>query len=285
MQIRLLIPLVFSALIISCENNSSKETDTTKSKDSITKDTAKISETSVLDTTGMMVKNNIRLIPLKGSVEFQDAILEERLPEQNAKLKSGEVIFEYEVKNYDLKKQTPSGPCHDCSNSKDGQHIHLILNNEPYIAIYEPIYKTTLKEGHYVALSFLSRSYHESIKQFEAFDLRQFSVGNVKAKEIDLSQPMLFYSRPKGEYTGEGAKNVLLDFYLVNTDLSNSGNKVRATINGNEFVIEKWQPFMIQGLPMGENTVKIELIDKDGKLLSSPFNTIERKIMLKEQAM
>lgn len=284
MKTRNLLLIAFTFLIVSCENKNSSETENAKGRDSIKADSAKVNNEPVLDTAGMMVKADLRLIPLKGSSEFQDATLEVNAPKEKEKLKAGPVEFKFEVKNYHLKSQTPNSNCPHCNNSKDGQHIHLILNNEPYIAIYDTTHKVDLKDGQYVALSFLSRSFHESIKQFQAFDLRQFTVGTTKTKPYDLTKPMLFYSRPKGEYVGEFAKNILLDFYLTNTDLASDGNKVKATINGNEFVIEKWQPFIIQGLPMGESTIKLELIDKNGKAVPGPYNTIERKITLKEQA-
>jgi hypothetical protein len=91
----------------------------------------------------------------------------------------------------------------------------------------------------------------------------------------------MFYSRPKGTYTGEDAKKVLLDFYLLNTELSEEGNKVRATINGEEFMIDKWQPFFIEGQEMGEMTIKLELLDAKGELIPSPFNPVERTVTLK----
>ncbi len=76
----------------------------------------------------------------------------------------------------------------------------------------------------------------------------------------------------------------MLDFYLVNTKLNKTGNKVKATINGKEFIIDDWKPFYIEGLPMGESIVKIELLDKDNKPLgqNKTFQAIERKIVLKE---
>lgn len=269
--------------LFSCENGANTER---TSSDSMAKDTSHSMANDMKgDTAGVMTQGSITIMPLIGSPEFADAVLELNAPEENAKLKTGQkVSFSYDVKNYQLKSQTPNHSCNQCNNSKDGQHIHLILNNDPYIAIYQPKLDTALKEGHYVALSFLSRSYHESLKQFQAYDLRQFTVGKGEPKKVDLSKPLLFYSRPKGEYTGEFAKRILLDFYLVNTDLAAAGNKVKATINGSEFIIPKWQPYIIEGLPMGESTIKIELIDKDGKLVDSPYNTIERKITLKEQA-
>ena len=81
---------------------------------------------------------------------------------------------------------------------------------------------------------------------------------------------------------GNDTKKVMLDFYLVNTTLSGDGNKVRATINGSAFTIDQWLPHTIEGLPMGESTIKLELIDKDGNVVPGPFNTVERKITLKE---
>jgi hypothetical protein len=275
------ILLLSMMVLVSCENKTDTEGKVETLVDSIPADKTKVIPE---DTAGVMVKENLKLSPLVGSPEFADATLELNTPEENAKLKSGErVKFSYDIKNYELKSQTPNKSCNECNNSKDGQHIHLILNNDPYIAIYQPQFDTALKDGHYVALSFLSRSYHESIKSFDAFDLRQFTVGKTNAEKVDLTQPLLFYSRPKGEYKGEFAKRILLDFYLVNTDLSPDGKKVRATINGTEFIIPKWQPYIIEGLPMGESTVKIELIDKDGKLVDSPFNKVERKITLKPE--
>lgn len=92
----------------------------------------------------------------------------------------------------------------------------------------------------------------------------------------------MFYSRPKGEYVGpQETGKVMLDFYLVNTDLSPEGNKVRATINGSEFMLDRWLPYIIEGLPMGESTIKLELLGKDGNLLPGPYNSVERTITLK----
>ncbi|MFN3403394.1 MAG: hypothetical protein ACK40G_04810 [Cytophagaceae bacterium] len=228
-----------------------------------------------------MTVGGVSLIPLTSSPDFPNAILELNQPEMNSIVSSGKVNFKYEVKNYELTKQTP-GVCHDiCANSDQGQHIHLILNNAPYIAKYDTDFSHDLDAGHYVALSFLSRSYHESLKHREAYDLRQFTVGKATSKKIDLTQPMMFYSRPKGEYGGNDIANILLDFYIVNADLSPEGYKVRATINGNEFLITTWQPYLVRGLHPGEATFKLEFLDKDNKLVNVPFNPVERKITLK----
>ena len=224
-------------------------------------------------------KGGLKLHKLNNSPAYITAKLSQTAPVTGDKPAAGEVAFDYTVENYQLGQQTVEGI--PLANSAKGQHIHLILNNEPYSAHYEPVFKKEMEAGHYVALSFLSRSYHESVKNKDAFTLNQFTVGDAEGEDIDLAKPLMFYSRPKGEYKGEAAtKYVLLDFYLINITLSDIGYKVRATINGNDFLLDSWEPLLIEGLPMGENTVKLELLDAEGNLVSAPFNPVERKVTL-----
>ena len=223
----------------------------------------------------------ISITPVTNFPEYNDAMLEMNAPIDGAQLSADSVSFSYNTKNFELGAQTDNNEMR-LANSGDGQHVHLIFNNEPYHAKYGPEFKMSLKEGHYIALSFLSRSYHMSVKNPDAYVLRQFTVGDAQAEDIDLSGPLMFYSRPKGEYAGADTENLLLDFYLVNTDLSESGNKVRATINGQEFMLTDWQPYAIQGLPLGEVTIKLELLDADGNVIDGPYNSVERTVTLKE---
>lgn len=148
------------------------------------------------------------------------------------------------------------------------------------MAHYEPGFSKDLKAGRYVLLSFLSRSYHESVKHENAYELLQFTVGETDAPAADLSAPHLFYSRPKGTYKGADAQSILLDFYLVNCTLSEDGYKVKATINGTEFMLTKWMPYVIEGLPMGDIEITLELIDGAGNTVDSPFNPVTRTIEL-----
>lgn len=224
----------------------------------------------------------IHLTPVTNSPSFPDAKLSMNSPEAGSNLGSGSVRFSYVVENYELTAQTEDAEIKQCANSAQGQHIHLILNNQPYFAHYEAEFDRELVDGHYVALSFLSRSYHESLKSSDAYVITQFTIGEAEAEEADLSAPHLFYSRPKGEYKGDDTKKILLDFFLVNTDLAEDGNKVRATINGQEFMISQWVPQFVEGLPLGENTFKLELLDNAGNLIPGPFNAVERTVTLSE---
>lgn len=132
-------------------------------------------------------------------------------------------------------------------------------------------------------MAFLSRSYHESVKNSQAYVLTQ--IGD--SQDLDLSSEFLFYSRPKGKYSGEDTKKLLLDFYLVNTQISSDGNKVRVSIINHEtfetldqFTIDEWAPYYIEGLPLGKINIKLELIDSNGDLIDTPFNPSNRTIIL-----
>jgi hypothetical protein len=188
--------------------------------------------------------------------------------------------FDFEVGNYELGVQTEDAATRGIANSGKGQHIHLIINNGPYSAHYEPDFSKEMQEGSYLVLAFLSRSYHESVKNDNSYIVDVVTVGDAKPMEVDFEAPHMFYSRPKGTYSGKDTEKLMIDFFLLNTTLSPEGNKVRATVNGQEFMIDEWAPYYVEGLEKGEATVKLELLDADGNNIPGPFNTVERKVTL-----
>ena len=215
--------------------------------------------------------NKIKISKVEGSPKYEDAelVLNE--------LSSGsELEFSFDVKNYKLGAQTEHEFQYSLANSKKGQHIHLIINNNPYSAHYTNKFKKKLDPDNGVILAFLSRSYHESVKNKNAYIFTQYG----DLEKIDLDKQYLFYSRPKGTYTGQDTKKLLLDFYLVNTTISENGNRVRATINDEEFLIDEWSPYYIEGLPKGQVKIKLELINSSGELIDSPFNPSIRTVIL-----
>lgn len=216
----------------------------------------------------------IKLTKLEGSPAYETA----QLVNKNINFDEQEHFFQFDVTDYLLGEQTEKEFSFDLANSAKGQHIHFIVNNGPYSAFYSSHFKKKLEESNNVILAFLSRSYHESVKNPNSFFLTQIGDG----EKIDLTKDFLFYSRPKGVYKGKDTEKLLLDFYLVNTNISPSGNKVKATIQDAEFIIDKWAPYYIEGLPKGEISIKLELIDEKGELIDTPFNPSQRTILLED---
>ena len=216
-------------------------------------------------------ETEITITKVLGSPEYANAKIS--LAEPSIVDETYEFLFN--VIDYKLGLQTLKDFEYNLANSAKGQHIHFIVNNGPYSAHYENLFTKELKDSTNVILAFLSRSYHESVKNPNAFVLTQ-----VGEKQVDLDRELLFYSRPKGTYKGVDTEKLLLDFYLVNTEISKNGNKVRATIQDKEFIIDEWAPYYIEGLSKGEVKIKLELIDSSGSLIDTHFNPSERTIIL-----
>ena len=218
--------------------------------------------------------NNTKQISIT-KVEGSAPYLNSSLSLEDIKIDKNDYTFSFDVSDYILGMQSIKDFDYTLANSKKGQHIHFIVNNGPYSAHYSESFTKKLDEKNNIILAFLSRSFHESVKNSNAYVLTQ--TGNEK---IDLTDEFLFYSRPKGTYKGVDTEKLLLDFYLVNTNLSSTGNKVKATIQDTEFIIEEWAPYYIEGLPKGEIKIKLELIDASGNLIDSPFNPSNRTVIL-----
>ncbi len=268
----LLTIAICSSLLFSCKENDKADDIDEKN---MTEDEVMMEEAT---------SSSITVTKLTDSPAYETASLELTAPDTSGKLPSGEINFNFDVQNYELTAQTDSPNTESLANSGKGQHIHFILNNQPYSAHYESAFAKAIPDGTHHLVAFLSRSYHESVKNENSMVVKKLMVGENAEdnKELDMNAPTLIYSRPKGEYKGKDTENLLLDFFVLNTTLSENGNKVRANINGEEFIITEWAPYVINGLEMGEVKIMLELIDANGNTIEGPFNQVTRTVTLSE---
>jgi hypothetical protein len=199
-----------------------------------------------------------------------------------------------------------------------GNHIHVILDNQPYEAFYNLDSEFELRnvaDGAHTLRVFPSRPWHESYKSDGAFQMVKFNVTSggadtskpattnsnqtmsnadsqtppegkdmqtSKAGDVDVTKPLLTYSRPKGEYKGADAENIMIDFWLSNAKLVGDGGeyRVRYWVDGAEpKYIDKWSPVWVKGFTDGKHKVKVELVNKNGELVDNGgYNSTEREI-------
>jgi len=179
----------------------------------------------------------------------------------------------------------------DWATVEKGPHVHLILDDLPYKAIYdttkpvkisELLGGTELKEGEHTLVAFASRPTHESVKGAGAQSIITFWVGKKGKAAFDPKKPHLVYSRPKGENKGAMAQDLLIDFYLFGTKLD-KGEKVKYSVTGGGLAapltgeFTTWAPKVAKFLPKGDYEVTLELVDKDGKAMEGPLTKTTRK--------
>ena len=214
----------------------------------------------------------------------------------------------------DLKGYKP----HKDPATNSGNHVHVILDNQPYEAYYEldqPFELRNVTEGKHTLRVFPSRPWHESYKNDGAFQIVTFTVkgggdpnkptttntGQVVANaspspasregqdvapstagEVDPAKPLLTYSRPKGEYKGADADAITIDFWLANAKLKGDGGeyRVRYIIDDDDpRYIDTWEPIWLSGWTNGKHVVRLELLDKDQRPFDNGgFNVTTREI-------
>lgn len=266
MNMRNLFVLLALALFTACSNDNSTNEESTEEKVE-----AESAAENTASSESVMRSGDYTLTPMSPSPSYPDAAMESMSYSQ------GNWKFEISGESYNLGVQTDDAGAKGCANSAKGQHIHLIVDNAPYAAKYESEFEYEIADGKHAVLAFLSRSYHESIKSITAYKADMLYVqDNETVRSLPIADPFIFYSRPKGVYEGEDTKRVMLDYYLLNTT---EDHYVMADINGTVFKLTNWQPYIIEGLPAGDNKITLTLMDKNGKVATG-FNPVSREFKL-----
>jgi hypothetical protein len=197
-------------------------------------------------------------------------------PSSDEILQDNTVKVSFQVKDLPLFKDSKLGL---------GPHLKVILDNQAYTEIYDlnqPLVLSDLTPGTHTLRVFAERPWDESFKNEGAYAQTRFHVfTKTDDNNPDPSLPVLTYSRPAGVY---GAEPILLDFYLKGAPLrglvakDNSKDqindwRIRCTINGESFVLDRWQAVYLKGFKPGKNWVKLEFLDNQGNPVKNVFNS------------
>jgi len=145
-------------------------------------------------------------------------------------------------------------------------NIAILENNYTLSFFDTPHFKKEFLYGNNVFLAFLTDLNKLSVKKNKAHLLKNVIIGDMEPL-FNMNQPHLFYYLPQPE-----TSKPILDFYLVNTSISATENKLKVTINNTEFIIDKWAAYTIKGLTKTNNTIRLQLLDKNGNIIEGPFN-------------
>ncbi len=191
--------------------------------------------------------------------------------------------------NVSVQFQVKDLPIFKDANLGLGPHLQVLLDNQPQAAVYDinqPLTLSDLEPGTHTLQVFAASPWEESFKNEGASAQTTFHIfTKTDDNNPDRTLPLLTYNSPQGSY---GAEPILLDFYLTNAPQhqvaqENSQDeildwKIRATVNGQSFAIDQWQPIYLKGFKPGKNWVQLELIDERGNIVKNAFNNTVRLI-------
>jgi len=301
--------VTFALLFASCSAGNSDNASTTA--------TSTVSPPSTQTLTVVPRPQKILdLMKARGEQDEAKPVLKIVSPAKDAVINGSKVEVKLDLSG-DLKGYMP----HKDPATGKGNHIHVILDNQPYEAYYElgqPFELRNVVAGKHTLRVFPSRPWHESYKNEGAFQILTFTVkggGDAskptttnsgqtmannnsganppipregkdvspsEAGDVDPAKPLLTYSRPKGEYKGEDADPIMIDFWFSSAKLKGDGGeyRVRYIIDDDDAkYIDKWEPIWLAGWISGKHTVRLELLDKDGKPVENGgYNITSREI-------
>ena len=270
-----LLALTVALGSVACEDD--KKTDETEDKEAVSEPAEDKAEQDKPEASGPEpAEPHSSSIPgtqnqLEWDQDVPDAQLKIVSPKEGETLDSGEkVSVEMALTNYRTGEEI-------------GQHVHVILDNNPYIAHYnanEPLVLEDLEPGTHTIRAFPARHYHLALKKGDVFKTVTFHVKE-KSKDFkfDPSKPYLTYSRPKGTYSEVAAEELLLDFYVSNVELGDDAKAVVTVDDGEPMELTEWKPVLLDPLAKGEHKVNLKLVDGDGNLIENGgYNDTTRTI-------
>lgn len=238
----------------------------------------------------------IQFVPVLPTPQPENVKMYIVFPQKNQVLDSDVVAVQLKLRGYPIGIMTENDRGKEIANASIGQSMHVIIDNNPYFPrigpsidpydedenYYESQYKfylpMKLSQGKHYIRVFPARSYGESLKEEGSYIASEFYVQNKRNNEnVNLSDPYLTYNEPSGYIKLSKDEPVLLDFLISNCNLSADGFKVKVTLdNDTERLITLWAPFYIYGLQKGKHTIRLELVDKNAKLVPGIFNDVTR---------
>jgi hypothetical protein len=184
----------------------------------------------------------------------------------------------------------------------EGSYLQFILDNVPAKPITDPKQKVMLSElteagkpiaeGEHILALYVARKNHELIKGPNSVAVRRFWVGKKTDSTWNWSKDAIMVQGPPvGTFDGDGALEILSDFFVLNAELGNKKYSVRLTLNGPGIKDEglmryltEWRPVVIWSPGDGEHTLKAELLTPEGATAPVPWNPTVRKFTVTGRA-
>ena len=216
---------------------------------------------------------------LNGGLNERAPRVEVLAPADNSVLPEGPWTLQLKVQDWPLADAGPLGL---------GPHVVVQLDDAPPIRLSSPdalaaVPMPELRPGSHRVTVYAARPWGEAVKAPGA--TRQLRLHRVSRNAAALPAPgsaQLIAVSPDGQVPGEP---VLLDWLLLDAPLQHLRGddaqwRLRISVNGDSFLVDRQTPLWLKGFKRGSNAVQLELLDGRGDPLNPPFNSLVREVVI-----
>ena len=187
-----------------------------------------------------------------------------------------------------LKLKVQDWPLYDDETNGLGPHLVVQLDDQPprrisSAAEAQGLSMPELSPGSHRLTVFAARPWGEVVKAPGASQqLRLHRVARNPSQLPASGSPQLIAASPSDLQHNEP---VLIDWLLIDAPLQHLRDddarwRLRVSVNGDSFLVDRQTPLWLKGLKRGSNAVQLELLDGRGDPLNPPFNSVVREVVI-----
>jgi hypothetical protein len=169
-----------------------------------------------------------------------------------------------------------------------GPHLVVQLDQQPPLRISSSttaaeLTMEPLRPGSHRLTVYAARPWGEAVKSPGAFSqIRLHRVGRNAAELPARGSAQLIAASPDGLQQDDP---VLIDWLLLDAPLQHLRDddarwRLRVSVNGDSFLVDRQTPLWLKGFRRGSNAVQLELLDGRGDPLNPPFNSLVREVVI-----
>ena len=221
-----------------------------------------------------------------GAVQQLNERLNERSPQvrvlqpaDNALLPTGPWTLQLQVSDWPLADAGSLGLGPHLVVQLDDQEPLRITSHEAATSVAMP----DLRPGSHRVTVYAARPWGEAVKAPGASaQVRIHRVARNAAELPANNSAQLITTSPDGL---QQVEPVLVDWLLLNAPLQNLRGddarwRLRISVNGDSFLVDRQTPVWLKGFKRGSNAVQLELLDGRGEPLNPPFNSLVREVVI-----
>jgi hypothetical protein len=200
-------------------------------------------------------------------------------PQDNALLPAGPWTLKLEVSDWPLSDASPLGLGPHLVVQLDDQAPIRITSSDAAAAVAMP----DLRPGSHRVTVYAARPWGEAVKAPGASaQIRVHRVARNAAELPASGSPQLIAASPEAP---QAMEPVLIDWLLIDAPLQNLRDddarwRLRISVNGDSFLVDRQTPLWLKGFKRGSNAVQLELLDCRGDPLNPPFNSVVREVVI-----